>query len=52
MKNEVSSILNLLKLAEKLKSARAWGAQSIHDGQNVPRDHVLSDKEVIELHFS
>lgn len=39
-------------LADKLKSARAWGAQSIHDGQNVPRDHILSDKEVIELHFS
>lgn len=39
-------------LAEKLKTARAWGAQDIHDGQNVPRDHILSDKEIIELHFS
>jgi hypothetical protein len=40
------------ELADKLKSARAWAAEGIHDGQNVPRDHVLSDKEVIELHFS
>ncbi len=40
------------ELAEKLKSARAWGVEGIHDGQNVHRDHVLSDKEIIELHFS
>ena len=40
------------ELAEKLKTARAWAAEGIHDGQNVPRDHVLSDKEIIELHFS
>jgi ribosome-interacting GTPase 1 len=39
------------QLAEKLKSARAWNAPNIHDGQNVPRDHILSDKEIIELHF-
>jgi len=39
-------------LAEKLKTARAWGGEGIHDGQNVPRDHVISDKEIIELHFS
>ncbi|MCD6393583.1 MAG: 50S ribosome-binding GTPase [Planctomycetes bacterium] len=40
------------ELAEKLKTARAWGAEGVHDGQNVPRDHVLADKEIIELHFS
>ena len=39
------------ELAEKLKSARAWNSPKIHDGQNVPREHVLSDKEIIELHF-
>ncbi len=40
------------ELAEKLKTARAWGVEGIHDGQNIPRDHVLRDKEIIELHFS
>ena len=39
------------ELADKLKSARAWNSPTIHDGQNVPREHVLSDKEIIELHF-
>ena len=39
------------ELAEKLKSARAWNSPKIHDGQNVPREHILSDKEIIELHF-
>jgi len=40
------------ELADKLKAARAWNAPTIHDGQNVPRDHVLTDKEVVELHFA
>ncbi len=40
------------ELADKLKTARAWNSPKIHDGQNVPREHVLSDKEIIELHFS
>lgn len=39
------------ELAEKLKTARAWNSPHVHDGQNVPREHVLSDKEIIELHF-
>jgi ribosome-interacting GTPase 1 len=39
------------ELADKLKIARAWNSPNIHDGQNVPREHVLSDKEIIELHF-
>jgi len=39
------------ELAEKLKSARIWGA-GVHPGQNVQRSHILNDKDVIELHFS
>jgi ribosome-interacting GTPase 1 len=39
------------QLAEKLKSAKIWGA-SVYDGQNVQRNHVLNDKDIIELHFS
>jgi len=39
------------QLAEKLKSARIWGS-GVHDGQNTQRNHVLNDKDIIELHFS
>ncbi|HEY7425881.1 MAG TPA: GTPase [Gemmataceae bacterium] len=35
--------------ADKLKSARIWGT-GVHDGQTVTRDHVLHDKDIIELH--
>ncbi len=35
--------------AERLKSARIWGA-GVFDGQTVTRDHVLHDKDVVELH--
>lgn len=38
------------ELAEKLKSARVWGAD-VHDGQHVHGTHVLADKCVVELHF-
>jgi len=38
------------QLAEKLKFARIWGA-GVHDGQNTQRNHVLNDKDIIELHF-
>jgi len=38
-------------LAEKLKSARIWGT-GVYDGQNAQRNHVLNDKDIIELHFS
>ncbi len=38
------------QLAEKLKSARIWGA-GVHDGQNVQKSHVLNDRDIIELHF-
>ena len=36
--------------AEKLKSARIWGT-GVFDGQTVKRDHVLHDKDVVELHI-
>ena len=35
---------------EGLKSARIWGT-GVHDGQTVKRDHVLRDKDVVELHL-
>jgi small GTP-binding protein len=35
--------------AENLKSARIWGT-GVHDGQAVGREHVLHDKDVVELH--
>lgn len=34
---------------ENLKSARVWGSAQF-DGQTVGRDHVLKDKDVVELH--
>lgn len=36
-------------LAEKLKFAKIWGT-SAADGQTVGRDHVLQDKDLVELH--
>ncbi len=36
-------------LGEKLKSARIWGT-GVFEGQTVTRDHVLHDKDVVELH--
>jgi ribosome-interacting GTPase 1 len=38
------------ELAEKLSSARIWGG-TVHDGQQVHATHVLTDKNVVELHF-
>lgn len=38
------------ELAEKLKGARIWGG-TVHDGQQVHGTHVLTDKNVVELHF-
>jgi ribosome-interacting GTPase 1 len=37
------------ELAEKLKFAKVWGANT-RDGQSVGRDHRLRDKDVVELH--
>ncbi len=34
---------------EKLKSARVWGSAAF-DGQTVGRDHILQDRDVVELH--
>jgi hypothetical protein len=36
-------------LEETVKSARVWGT-GVHDGQTVGRDHILHDKDVVELH--
>ncbi len=38
------------ELAEKLRFARIWGT-GVYDGQNAQRNHVLNDKDIIELHF-
>src|SRR5207245_11232191 len=35
--------------AHHLKNARIWGT-GVYDGQSVGRDHVLHDKDVVELH--
>jgi len=35
---------------ENLKSARIWGT-GVYDGQTIKRDHVLHDKDVVELHI-
>ncbi|MEW6744700.1 MAG: TGS domain-containing protein [Planctomycetota bacterium] len=37
------------ELAATLKFARVWG-EGVHDGQPVPRDHVLHDGDIVELH--
>jgi ribosome-interacting GTPase 1 len=49
-----STVLQMAELvhrdfADKLKSARIWGT-GVFDGQTVQRDHVLHDKDVVELH--
>lgn len=36
-------------LAAKLTHARIWGS-GVHDGQSVGREHVLADKDLVELH--
>ncbi len=36
--------------AEGLKSARIWGT-GVYDGQTIKRDHVLHDKDIVELHL-
>lgn len=36
--------------SEKLKSARVWGA-GVRDGQQVGREHILFDKDIVELHM-
>ena len=36
--------------AEKLRSAKVWGSAAF-DGQTVKRDHILREKDVVELHI-
>jgi ribosome-interacting GTPase 1 len=36
-------------LEERVRSARLWG-HGVADGQNVHLDHVLHDKDIVELH--
>ncbi len=36
-------------LADGLEKARIWGSAKF-DGQPVPRDHVLADRDIVELH--
>jgi len=50
-----STVFDLAKvihrdLAEKLKHARIWGT-NVYEGQSVQRNHVLNDKDIVELHF-
>ena len=37
------------EIAERLKYARVWGAVRF-DGQTVDREHVLTDRDVVEIH--
>jgi ribosome-interacting GTPase 1 len=39
------------ELADKLKFAKIWGT-GVYNGQNVQLNHVLNDKDIIELHFN
>ena len=38
------------EMAQTLKFARVWGASVAAAGQHVGRDHVLRDRDVVELH--
>ncbi len=38
------------ELGQGLKSTRVWG-EAVHDGQNVPHDYELHDKDAVELHM-
>ena len=33
----------------ELKHARIWG-KNVHDGQQIGRDHILHDRDIVELH--
>ncbi|MBN1620741.1 50S ribosome-binding GTPase [candidate division WOR-3 bacterium] len=35
---------------KNLKMAKVWG-EGVYDGQLVSRDHILSDKDIVELHI-
>jgi len=38
-------------LAGELRFARIWGPSAGFDGQQVSPDHVVRDRDVVELHF-
>ena len=38
------------EIGETLRSAKVWGSAQF-DGQTVKRDHVLREKDVVELHM-
>jgi ribosome-interacting GTPase 1 len=38
------------EVAVKMQTARVWG-EGVHDGQQVTVDHVLHDRDVVELHL-
>ena len=35
---------------KNLKTARVWG-KDVYDGQLVGRDHILHDKDIVEMHL-
>ncbi len=37
---------------DKLEKARLWGSSAKFDGQVVPRDHILADRDLVELHIA
>jgi len=37
-------------MAQTLKYARVWGTSAAAEGQHVGRDHLLADRDVVELH--
>jgi len=50
-----STVLDFARLihkdfANKLQKARIWGSAKF-DGQNVAKDHILKDQDVVELHI-
>jgi len=46
--NDVAELIHR-DLVQSLKFARVWG-QGVHDGTQVKGDHVLHDKDIVELH--
>jgi ribosome-interacting GTPase 1 len=38
-------------LAAELKFARIWGPSAEFEGQQVSADHVVKDRDVVELHW-
>jgi len=50
-----STVLDVAKklhsaLSENFKYARVWGKSAKFPGQRVGEDHVLEDKDIVEIH--